>query len=152
MALARKRSMRSLLATAPAAMLLALSSSAWALQAISGDPIASTSVGLDHDPEALAAGGTTNAQGRATLSVRLNAASNRLSAYVIERSRLRAPVTMGIDAGRQSVVSAPILPGRGRGYAVDARGRRLYVTLTGRRGERREVAITVTAARGAATP
>jgi hypothetical protein len=75
--------------------------------------------------------------------VRLNASPDRLAAYVAERSGLRTPVVMRIDAGRESVVSAPILPGRGRGYALDRAGRRLHVTLTGRRGELREVGITL---------
>lgn len=111
------------------------------------DPISGTDVGLDHDPAGIVAGrGTTNARGHATVPVRLNASPDRLSGYIAERSGLRSPVIMRIDAGRQSVVSAPILPGRGRGYALDRAGRRLVVTLEGRRGEIREVGITLTAA------
>jgi len=106
-----------------------------------------TAIALEHRGEAMASLTMMDAPGHVTMPVRLEARSDRIWVSVIERSGIRVPVIMTMAAGGQSVVSRPILPGRGAGgYVRDRSGHRLFLTLTGRRGEFRQVEITLTEA------
>lgn len=85
-----------------------------------GDPIPGTEVGLEGEPEWLAAPVRTDARGEAVFSV----GPGRYSVFLTHPSA-SAIVTVTPVNDAPSMTSAPIRPGRGRVYAVDAAGRRL---------------------------
>ena len=105
-------------------------------QSTPGTPISGTDVGLEGDPGSVVAPGRTDARGEAVFSV----GPGRYSAFLTNPSS-PAIVTVTPVNDAPVMISAPIRPGRGRVYAVDAAGRRL-ITLVPRGGGRVRVTLT----------
>ncbi|WP_439477400.1 hypothetical protein [Brevundimonas sp.] len=101
-----------------------------------GDPVPGTSVGLDHDPGGLVAPRATDDLGRAEFAV----GPGRYSVFLIN-PLVPTIVTVTPVNDAPAMISAPIMPGRGRVYAVDAAGRRLTMVVP-RGGGRVRVALT----------
>lgn len=91
-----------------------------------GDPIPGIPIGLEGDPGSVVAPGRTDARGEVVFPV----GPGRYSVFLINPS---APAIVTITPVNDApvMVSAPIMPGRGRVYAVDAAGRRLFVRKAG---------------------
>ncbi len=120
--------------------LAALAAAALTLAAfrIAGDPIASTSVGLDHDPEALIVA-STNGRGVIDLQVPQGRVTGLLLPAV---QSLRVPAVARVEMGRTVLISAPIQPGgRGKAYFVGRDGRKLTLTIP-RGGARVRIILT----------
>lgn len=135
-----------MLTMVPAAVMFMVSA-AWATP---GTPISGTPVGLEGDPGSIvAASGRTDAHGNFIAS---GLVPGRYFVFIFDRwgqqGIYRAVgVRAGLVGGKMQA-SAPILPARGRSYALDREGRRLTVTVPGRRGERRgQIRITVVEAK-----
>lgn len=123
----------------------------WGAQATAGTPIQGTPIGLEGDPGQIhVAAGDVDGDGRAELVWNRKPGATGLSVFVADRSKLRVAAIFRIESGRQTMVSAPILPGKGRGYASDARGKRLIVLPAG--GPSQPVRITLTQAPVAPRP
>ena len=105
-------------------------------QSTPGTPIVGIPVGLEGDPGSVVAPGRTDARGEVVFSV----GPGRYSVFLINPSA-PAIVTVSPVNDAPVMVSAPIMPGRGRVYAVDAAGRRL-ITLVPRGGGRVRVTLT----------
>ncbi len=107
------------LAVFTAAGALAIAATAvWA-----GVGIPAVPIGLDHDPGGnLAVKGTTDARGRVMLHWRAIPGDKGVTIFIADRAALKAPVTMAIAGGGRTLLSAPITPGKGRGYWTDAHG------------------------------
>ncbi|MDI1325681.1 MAG: hypothetical protein PSV23_02670 [Brevundimonas sp.] len=106
-------------------------------QATPGTPIQGIPIGLEGEPEWLAAPARTDARGEAVFSV----GPGRYSVFLTNPS---APTVVTVTPVNDapSMTSAPIRPGRGRVYAVDAAGRRLVTTVP-RGGGRVRVTLSV---------
>ena len=105
-------------------------------QSTVGTPFIGVPVGLEHDPEGLVTPRVTDDLGRAEFAV----GPGRYSVFLTNPS---APVIVTVTPVNDApvLVSAPIMPGRGRVYAVDAAGRRLRVVVP-RSGGRIGVTLT----------
>lgn len=106
-------------------------------QATPGTPIVGIPIGLEGEPQWLAAPARTDARGEAVFSV----GPGRYSVFLTNPSA-PAIVTVTPVNDAPSMTSAPIRPGRGRVYAVDAAGRRLVTTVP-RGGGRVRVTLSV---------
>lgn len=106
-------------------------------QATPGTPISDTPIGLEGEPQWLAAPVRTDARGEAVFSV----GPGRYSVF-LTNPMAPAVVTVTPVNDAPSMTSAPIRPGRGRVYAVDAAGRRLVTTVP-RGGGRVRVTLSV---------
>ena len=105
-------------------------------QATPGTPIQGIPIGLEGEPEWLAAPVRTDARGEAVFSVGPGRYSVFLTNPTVPAVGTVTPVN---DA--PSMTSAPIRPGRGRVYAVDPAGRRLTAVVA-RGGGRIRVTLT----------
>ena len=116
-------------------------------QATPGTPIQGIPVGLEGEPEWLAAPVRTDARGEAVFSV----GPGRYSVFLTNPT-VPAVVTITPVNDAPVMVSAPIMPGRGRVYAVDAAGRRLFVRKAGGGGGNEYLRLIVTEAGPVARP
>ena len=110
-------------------------------------PIIGVPVGLEHDPEGLVAPRVTDDLGRAEFAV----GPGRYSVF-LTNPLAPAIVTVTPVNDAPVMVSAPIMPGRGRVYAVDAAGRRLFVRKAGGGGGTEYLRLIVTEAGPVARP
>ncbi len=110
-----------------------------------GDPIPGTEVGLEGEPQWLAATVRTDARGGAVFSV----GPGRYSVFLTNPSA-PAIITVTTVNDAPSMTSAPIRPGRGQVYAVDSAGRRL-TTVVPRGGGRVRVTLTEAGSRTTVT-
>ena len=131
-----------LLAIAAVSLLLA----AFA-QATPGTPIVGIPIGLEGDPDPIVAPGRTDARGEAAFSV----GPGRYSVFLTNPT-VTAIVTITPVNDAPVMVSVPIRPGRGRVYAVDAAGRRLFVRKAGGGGGNEYLRLIVTEAGPVAHP
>ncbi|MDP3801225.1 hypothetical protein [Brevundimonas sp.] len=131
---------RRLLAIAAAGLLLAAFG-----QATVGTPIVGIPIGLEGDPDPIVASGRTDPRGEAVFSV----GPGRYSVFLTNPSA-PAVITVTPVNDAPSMTSAPIRPGRGRVYAVDAAGRRLVTTVP-RGGGRVRVTLTEAGSRTTVT-
>ncbi|MDO9588905.1 MAG: hypothetical protein Q7J13_13345 [Brevundimonas sp.] len=116
-------------------------------QSTPGTPIQGTAVGLEGDPGSIVAPGRTDARGEAVFAV----GPGRYSVFLINPS-VPTIVTVTPVNDAPVMISVPIMPGRGRVYAVDAAGRRLFVRKAGG-GDRDEyLRVTLTEAGPVAAP
>lgn len=106
-------------------------------QATPGTPIQGTPIGLEGDPGSIAEPARTDARGEAVFAV----GPGRYSVFLTNPTA-PAVVTVTPVNDAPSMTSAPIRPGRGRVYAVDAAGRRLVTTVP-RGGGRVRVTLSV---------
>ena len=116
-------------------------------QSTPGTPIVGIPVGLEGDPGSVVAPGRTDARGEVVFSV----GPGRYSVFLINPS---APAIVTVTPVNDApvMVSAPIMPGRGRVYAVDAAGRRLFVRKAGGGGGNEYLRLIVTEAGPVAHP
>lgn len=92
-----------------------------------GDPIPGIPVGLEGEPEGIITPRPTDRQGNVVFS---DLAPGRYTVFVPDASRLQGPAGLRISLNFTPIrTQYSILPGRGRGYALDDRGQRLTVTV-----------------------
>ncbi len=89
-------------------------------------PSSGTPVGVDHDPGGIIATGTTDAKGNVSFG---KIEPGRYSFLISDTSTLKTPATILVTSGVVSLTSAPILPGKGKAYALDGKGRKLVVEI-----------------------
>ena len=116
-------------------------------QTTAGTPIQGTEVGLEGDPGSIANPVRTDARGEAAFSV----GPGRYSVFLTNPT-VTAIVTITPVNDAPVMVSVPIRPGRGRVYAVDAAGRRLFVRKAGGGGGNEYLRLIVTEAGPVARP
>lgn len=116
--------MKTFILIAVAALLVAAS----VARAEPGDPIPGTEVGLEGEPEWTVAVRPSDRRGNVVF---VGLVPGRYTVFVPDASRLEAPVRIRINANTPTPEGQDysIQPGRGRAYALDAKGQRLVVTI-----------------------
>jgi hypothetical protein len=129
---------------AAAAIPLGLAMAGVPAQTKPGTPISGIPVGLEGIPPVRIAAADTDADGVALLGWDRKPGTKGVVVFIADRAKLKAPVMLKIYSGRSERVSAPIKPGKGAGYALDAAGEKLVVEpFYGVRSTRQQVRVTV---------